>query len=349
MTDAEHSDERRANVAIVIFAKDEEANIARIIEAVAGQTLSERRDVALAVYVVANGCVDRTAAFARVAASKFLEPIGVCTTVLDWAKPGKSRSWNRAIHDELPAGVNFILAIDADIRFANDNVLVALLDFLRATPEVEVVSGFPVKDTELKDRPTLIDRFSMSISRQTRHSGVINGSLYLARASCLREIWLPNETPGEDGFLNAMVMTKGFSQEPDKRRVAQFSTPTHYFEGHSPTSYFAHEKRMIVGTMINRWIFEYLHSLKLSEPGGPLIESLNRDDPAWVDKIVAARSVGTWLIPREMMFGRLTPKKGITWNYLLRLPALLLACALTIPPAIEANAALKKHGATALW
>ncbi len=197
-----------AKVAAIILAKDEQANIGRMIEAIAIQTLCERDDVILSVYVVANGCTDRTAEVARAAADKSLKPGGIETNVYDWPAPGKSRSWNRAVHEIIPNDVDYILAIDADIGFATAGVLAALFDHLRAFREVEVVSGFPVKDSEQKKRPSLIDRFSMMVSRQTRHAGVINGSLYLAKAACLRKIWLPNETPGEDGFLNAMVMTR---------------------------------------------------------------------------------------------------------------------------------------------
>lgn len=333
----------------MILAKDEEQNIRRILDAIAAQTLCGRGDVALSVYVIANGCTDRTAEVAREHASQSLEPQGLRTEVFDWTTPGKSRSWNRVVHDVLPLDVDYICAIDADIEFVDNLVLAALFDHLLGHSGVAVVSGFPVKDTAQKAHPTLVDRFSMSISRQTRHSGVINGSLYLARASCLREIWLPDETPGEDGFLNAMVMTQGFSRAEQPDIVDQLTDPTHYFEGHSPASYFAHEKRMIVGTMINRWIFEHLHSLGLTEPAGPMIGRLNREKPDWVERIIVERSAGKWLIPRALMFRRLAPKRGLSASYLLRFPILLAATALTLPPAFTANKALKKRGASALW
>ena len=337
------------NLAIMILAKDEEKNVGRILDAIAAQSLCDRDDIALSVYVVANGCTDRTAAVAQEAASGALNARGVASEVFDWAAPGKSRSWNRVVHDVIPLDADYILAIDADIEFVDRFVLAALFDHIRSRPNLAVVSGFPIKDTVRKANPTLIDRFSLSISRQTRHSGVINGSLYLARASCLRDIWLPDETPGEDGFLNAMVMTRGFSRTEQPDVVDQLADPTHYFEGHSPASYFAHEKRMIVGTMINRWIFEHLHSLGLTEPAGPMIQRLNRDNPDWVEKIIVERSAGNWLIPSELMFRRLAPTRGLTASYLARLPILLAGTMLTLPPAFTANTALKKRGASALW
>ena len=101
--------------------------------------------------------------------------------------------------------------------------------------------------------------------------------------------------------------------------------------------------------MINRWIFEYLHSLRLTESAGPLIKRLNSEEPEWVGRVVGERSSGAWLIPRALLFRRLVPKQGLTLSYLLRLPILLLATALTFPPAITANRALKKRGAASSW
>lgn len=335
-------------LAIVILARNEERKIGRFLQSLATQTLFDR-DIDVSLYVVANGCSDRTAQIARENASKALHSRGVKSEILDWTTPGKSRSWNRVVHDVLPSDVDYVLAMDADIEFVDDSVLAAMFDRIRGDRQLEVVSGLPIKQSAREARPTLIDRFSMNISDLTRYSGAINGSLYLAKASCLREIWLPDETPGEDGFLNAMVMTRGFSRDERPDLVAQWSEPTHYFESHSPLNFFAHEKRMLIGTMINRWIFEYFHSLKLSEPGGPLVQRLNREQPNWVEKIIAERSAGKWLIPNGLLFRRLAPKHGLSLSYLLRLPILVLATALTFPPALEANKALKKRGASSIW
>ena len=334
---------------MMILAKDEERNIGRFLSSLATQSLFDQVDLDVSLYVVSNGSSDRTAQIARESVSNDLQTRGVESKILDWPTPGKSRSWNRVVHEVLPSDVDYIMAIDADIEFVDDFVLAAMFDRISGDPKLEVVSGFPVKDIAHDARPTLVNRFSRKVSGLTRHSGSINGSLYLAKASCLNEIWLPDETPGEDGFLNAMVMTRGFSRPEDPDIVYQLPEPTHYFESHSPQSYFVHEKRMIVGTMINRWIFEYLHSLRLSEPAGPLIQRLNREQPNWVEKIIAERSPGKWLIPNDLLFRRLAPKHGLSMSYLLRLPILVLATALTFPPALKANKALKRRGASSLW
>ena len=338
-----------AKLAIVIFAKDEEKNIAQILRSLASQTLIAQNDVALTIYVVANGCTDRTVEFAREAAAELDDRWNGKAEILDWEAAGKSRSWNRFIHEILPSDVTRLIALDADIEFVDDSVLALMVNLMRDTPSLHVVSGAPIKDSVRKSRRSLVNRFSMNVSNLASYSQSICGQLYLAKASCLREIWLPDETPGEDGFLNAMVRTRGFSRPYQSDVMMQMAGATHYFEDHSVMNFFKHETRMIVGTMINRWIFEYLNSLKLSEPAGPLIEKLNRDQPDWVDRMVEKESAKRWLIPNDLLFRRLQPKSGINSTYLLHLPVLCLATVLTFPPAITANRALKRRGAAAIW
>src|SRR3546814_6210239 len=94
-----------------------------------------------------------------------------------------------------------------------DAVLAELLERLTTDPELLAVSGHPVKDILKKPRKTPIDRFSLIISRQSPTPHAINGSLYAARMSELRRIWLPVPTPGEDGLLSAMIHTDGFRSE----------------------------------------------------------------------------------------------------------------------------------------
>ena len=68
-----------------IFAHDEGARIAAMVAGV----LSQRHDLDLRVLVLANGCRDNTAAEARAAGAE----------VAELEDGGKSRTWNRFVHD----------------------------------------------------------------------------------------------------------------------------------------------------------------------------------------------------------------------------------------------------------
>jgi hypothetical protein len=168
--------------------------------------------------------------------------------------------------------------------------------------------------------------------------------------SALREIWLPNETPGEDGFLNAMVTTGGFTHQPDPDTVVTVDAPTHFFKAHDAGNFFGHERRMIVGTVINCWIFEHLWGLKSREPVGPLIRDWNRDQPRWVDQLIRERTgKRKWLVPNEILFGRLGRSRSSLVRWLAYLPVGVAATLLTVPPALMANRKLKGTDAASTW
>ena len=336
-------------LALGVLAKDEESRVAQLIRSLAAQTLLSRNRVETSFFLAANGCNDRTADVAQEAADMWLGGRGINTTILRWEQPGKSRSWNRLIHQVMPDDVDLIIMMDADITLIDNFVLDSIVDHLSSHPEVQAVSGNPVKRFTSGSSASVMNRFSILVSQLTGPTRSINGSLYVARSSCLKEIWLPDETPGEDGFLDAMVRTRGFSTSARSETVSQVPTPTHFFEGHGPTEFLAHEKRMIVGTMINRWVFEYLHALQLNEPAGHLIDTLNRENPRWVQNIISDRTKKAWVIPRGVILRRLKRKRRGRLSHALRAPVLIAATLLSLPSALISNRALKKRGVSSFW
>ena len=338
------------SVAVCILAKDEAERISGILAQIARQLLMLDRGERVDIHVVANGCSDTTAETARQAAALF-EGQRARLHVHDLKARGKSRAWNHAVHHLIDPATEFIVFCDADINFVDDGVVVRLLADLAQSETLAVCSGYPIKNVSAKKNRTVLDRFSLAVSGRTRHVGAINGSLYAARANCLADIWLPDDTPGEDGFLNAMVTTHGFTRPADATSVSTAPRPTHYFQAHDPLQFAGHERRMIVGTMINRWIFEHLWSLELRTPAGPTIDEWNRRDPEWVEKIIRRRSAKRhWLIPRAILFGRLggTQRRSLI-KRVAYLPLAVAATLLTIPPAISANRRLKQIGAAKSW
>ncbi|QIK79126.1 hypothetical protein G7077_09680 [Sphingomonas piscis] len=240
--------------------------------------------------------------------------------------------------------------MDADIEFVDRGVLAGLLDQLRSRPSLAVLSGFPVKDISRKEKGSLIDRFSLAISSASRQPDVINGSLYVTRLSDIDKIWLPSDTPAEDGFLNAMVTTEGFTKPIVQGRVVSASQPTHYFKAHNVSEFFAHERRILVGTMVNRWIFEFLCAQKRTLQAGYDIAQWNDSDPDWVDRIVGEKIRGKpWVIPRSILIGRIRGSNVRGVRSFAMLPIRIAAVVVSIIPAITANRLLRQKGANKLW
>lgn len=338
------------SIAVCILAKDEAAVITYALTQLSQQTFITDGHQPVHIHVVANGTTDDTVAKAEGSAPLFQGTIATLH-VHDLHPGGKSRAWNKAVHILSEPGAKTFVFLDADIVLARRDVIATLLDVLDNESTVQVCSGFPVKDLETKEKKSLVDRFSLKMSARTRHVGVVNGSLYAGRASCLRSIWLPDATPGEDGFLNAMVMTDGFSKAEDSSRVRMVDEPTHFFEAHSLGQFVDHERRLIVATVINRWIFELLWSLKLARPAGQLIDRWNREDPQWVEKVIRERGgKRAWMVPNAILFGRFGSNEAVSlWRRLAHLPAAIAATLLTLPPAIRANRQLKSFGASRTW
>jgi len=337
-------------VAVCILAKDESEKIARTLAGVARQTCFSDTNHNVELHVVANGCTDDTVEASRRAFSIFVGA-NAKPHVHDLNPGGKSRAWNRAVHELVCDKAEVIVFADADIAFVDENVISELLVTLHADPGLVVSTGFPIKDVSVKVQKTVVDRFSLAVSDRTRHVGAICGQLYAIRANHARQIWLPDETPGEDGFLNAMVITNGFSKPAEWGRIAMLDRPTHYYESLRPSEFVTHERRLIVGTIINRWIFEHFWSLRLQSPAGPLINEWNRTDPNWVERIIRQNAADrAWLIPNAILFGRFknTGARSM-WRNVANLLQASAATAFTLAPAIMANLKLKRAGAAKSW
>ena len=362
-------------LSIVCLAKDEAANVAKLVTQLSRQTLLTGRALpndlanglagdlaadmsgnqsgapAIDVLMVANGCNDDTAARTEACRPMLAGLPHVSLTVHDLPQGGKSRSWNRAVHEFTDPASDYLLFLDADVDLLDDAVMADLLRRIAGDSKLRALSGLPAKDAHGRQDKTLTERLSLLISRNTRSSGSISGGLYIIRGAVARAIWLPNETPGEDGFLNAMVNTAGFSEPHAPGRVAEADRLTHYFETIPPRAFFGHERRLIVGTMVNRWIFEHLWSLKLAQPAGPLIAQWNAERPQWIQDIIDRNVAGKrWLIPREIVLRRFKGPKALGWlKFAAYLPLSILGTLMMLPAAIMANGTLKRQGSSSVW
>lgn len=337
-------------IAICVIARNEEKTIGALVSQLAAQSLLSKPH-AFQILVVANACSDGTVAAARAALIESLAGHPADILVHDTPLGGKARSWNLAVHHLIAADADFALFVDADIEFFDERVLEDLLRPFATGDGLLAVSGHPVKDILKKRRKSLIDRFSLIVSRQSPTPHAINGSLYAARMTELSKIWLPVPTPGEDGLLTAMIHTDGFSRPAVQNAIIQIERPTHYFEAHSVPGFFRHERRMTVGTVINGWICEYLWAGNYAENAGVAIRDRNEKDPEWVSGLVESRVDGRcWVLPPRMLSWRLFNLRGVgVARALARLPFSLTATLLNILPAIQANRTLKRKNSANFW
>lgn len=337
-------------VSLCIIAMNEQNTIGQLIRSVARQTVFAE-DLEFEFIVVSNGCTDNTAEVAKKALEEFFGHTNMRIHVHDTPDAGKARSWNLAIHSVVDSVAEIIVFIDADIEFADSDVIRDMIQNLNAKEQLVAVSGWPVKDIVRKAKKTLVDRFSIKVSSQTPAPHSINGSLYAAKASELRKVWLPVPTPGEDGFLSAMLHTEGFSRPAQLESIQRLDRPTHYFEAHSVSGFFRHEKRMTIGTSVNGWLCEKFWTENHTSHVGRIIRDHNASDPEWVDDVVAKNVSGKfWALPPRMLTWRLHNLRDIgLLRMIVTAPFSVIATVINIWPCIQANRALKRKGSAGIW
>ncbi|MES2290524.1 MAG: glycosyltransferase family A protein [Pseudomonadota bacterium] len=337
-------------ITIGIIARNEASCIADMISSLRLQDIMAR-DFEFDVVVVANGCTDNTAEVARAAFHAF-DDTSVSCKVFETEIGGKSRSWNLLVHEYTDDTSDIYVFLDADVELCGTWALSQVVDGLIANPKARVCSGRALKDIAKKPHKNIVDRFSLKVSSDTANRNAIAGGLYAGWAKILKAIWLPEPTPGEDGFLNAMVQTTRFMEEPDFESVCQPERITHYFESHTVKGFFRHETRMLVGTAINTWLFEYFMAQPKGTDAGQLIRAYNSQTPGWVGKVVRERidERGWFAIPLRIPSHRLSMTNAMPIRQRLRrYPIAVAATILNFVPYVHANRVLKGRNAASYW
>lgn len=344
-------------VTIGMLARNEAAGIGATIASLLSQTVFDPAVAAargigrIELMIVPNGCTDDTAAVATRALAAIDLP-HVKASVRDQPQGGKSRTWNAFVHELAPADTSIFLFIDADIAIPDASVVERLIAGLRDWPDAVVTTSEPLKDFSGNARAPLQERFSRRASAQASDPHAICGQLYAARAGALRRIWLPVATPGEDGFLCAMVTTTGFTHPPIMETVRRVPGARHFYVPDAGFDGFVkHEARLLAGTAVNIYVFEHLWAEASDEHAGTKIRRWNEADPQWVDRIVGQRTRGRrWRLPGQLFFMRLNALRGRSVAEIVRrAPVAIAATLLSLPPNIRANRILGRSQAASHW
>jgi glycosyltransferase involved in cell wall biosynthesis len=346
-------------VTIGILARNEAGVIAGTMHSLLGQSVFDPATAnslgidRIDVIVLPNGCTDDTAEVARRAVAD-LDLRHVRSSVRELPQGGKSRAWNTLVHESAAEDTTVFVFLDADIAIGAPTVVEMLISGLRTWPEAVVTTSEPLKRFADSGGISRWRRFSLLASAQASDPHAISGQLYCARADALRRIWLPSATPGEDGFLSAMVKTDGFSRSPVEHAVRRVEGAFHYYEPDEGVAGFVrHEARLLAGTAVNIYLFEHLWEERRLGTAhvGALIAERNSGDPQWVDAVVAQCTRGRrWRVPKKLLFTRLRPLlKGPLREALVQAPVALAATLVSLAPVLLANRILGRAGAASHW
>lgn len=274
-------------VDIGVFAHNEAGRIGPMLRDLCRQTLFDDPAFGVCLHILANGCTDATVAEARKAIAEYGP--GTRVVVHDIPEGGKSRTWNRFVHDFSRPEAEILAFLDADIQIPDPGMLKELCRFLRAAPDLAGVSSRPVKD--IVHDPSLQNGIMDKLI--TAAGGTLNnwktsicGQLYLLGSDVARSFHIPIGLPTEDGFVRAMVQTENFSQEgaPVTRLDGRDDLFHIYASERSIGALLRHQTRLVIGSAINAVIYARLRSLRTDDRMKALKSSAQ--DPSWLPDLL---------------------------------------------------------------
>ena len=261
-------------VDIGIFAHDEAAGIAAMLGRVLAQDILDDAGFSVRVLVLANGCSDDTVARSQAAGVE----------VVDLPEGGKSRTWNRLVHDLARADADVLVFADADIEFCDAG---ALRRLVQAMGSQWVINSQPVKD--IVARPEGLSGMDKIIAAAggglDDWKTAICGQLYAMPAGKARRFHLPVGLPVEDGFLRAMVLTDALTGPEDFSRIGGAEDVFHlYASERSVGALIRHQTRIVIGSAVNFAAFVAVAAVPVVERHAELARAAG--DPGWLGAVL---------------------------------------------------------------
>ena len=264
-------------VDIGVFAHNEAGGITAMIARLVAQDLS---GLDARLLILANGCTDATVARARATGAEVADlPLG-----------GKSRTWNRFVHDIARPEADVLVFVDADIDFTAPDCLRRLVLGLADRPELWVLNSQPIKDIVAHPEGlTPVDKLIAAAGGGLDEwKTAICGQLYAMPATRARRLHLPIGLPVEDGFLRAMVLTDALTGPEDFSRIDGLDGLSHIYESErSIAALLRHQVRIVIGSALNFAAFDALAGQPKAARHAALAAAATDED--WLPRIARAR------------------------------------------------------------
>lgn len=221
---------------VMVLAHNEERHIGACLASI----LAADPDAPLDVYVMANGCTDRTEALVRAHGAR--DPRVHLVSI---AHGDKCNAWNVFIHETVPAacaGAPIYFFMDGDAR-ALPGSFCAMARELAGAPDANAVGAPPAAGRSMaQDREELL-----------RERGLV-ANLYALRGTFVERcrasgVRIPLKLEGDDGLIGALVRWDLDPRQPmDAQRIVPCADAGFLFESFSPArpgDWRAYWKRMV--------------------------------------------------------------------------------------------------------
>lgn len=274
-------------VDVGVFAHNEARNIVRTLTGLARQ---EATGLDVRLLVLANGCSDNTVQLTRTLAEQsnaYSSTLHI--EVIELAEGGKSRTWNRYVHELSRADADFLIFSDADIELPASDSFLRLVRQSISRPELYVVNSKPIKD--IVYRPSdlgLKDRaISMGSGTLNDWRKAICGQLYAMPAKKARSFHLPIGLPVEDGFIRAMILTDFLTIDEDLSRIDGDDVFHIFASERSVLALIRHQTRIVIGSAINSAVYGFLNEIPSAQRRAVLAKASK--DEKWLSAVIESR------------------------------------------------------------
>jgi Glycosyl transferase family 2 len=327
-------DSKEPFLSIGVLAHNERLNIEKTLRSLFMQDVFKKYPTE--TIVVANGCTDETAVLAKkvlASCSARWSDRGIAR-VEELALAGKANAWNQFVHKLSTPNASMLILMDSDITFLNTNTISSMMETLRLSSRAVVCVDRPVKDIELKTKRTILEKCLVrSTPEIDSNAPPLCGQLYCLLGDQARQIELPTELQGEDGFLRALLLTRGFTEVTDPRRIVLDSGAAHSFASVATIrELFMHEKWIVSFSIVNMLVFERFWRECTAECSAMLLmKRWQEEDPHWLPHYIQqqVQERGWRLLPLSWWTRRWTRLRALPLpRKLLHFP-LAIAAAMT--------------------
>ncbi len=350
-------------IAIGIMLWNEEGTIGMTIDSIFEQTLLKDYKSGIEsveIVALANGCTDQSIPNARDAFARNLEKCNLpyVEARVEELPKGRSPAWNWFVHERTSRDITYILFMDADIIINNDNAMWSMIDGLENSPYHPVAGALGIKDIDLRDRKTLLQRLTSSMTKMehdARHFYMCGG-LYCGRGSFFRQMEFPKGfVCGDDGFIATMAITNFMTTDYQFDRILHPVDATFVFEAYSTIPHlFKQHRRRLVGGTVGKFIKDHVQSKQTNRlpDAGTIIRTECQQNPLWLEEYCRLRlaKAGFWVVPPSWVFYGLTQLRRLDWRKKIRrFPLVLVAAMWKLPVALSANRMFRSGRYTSVW
>jgi len=272
-------------VSIGIFAHNEAENILAILKNLNAQNIFKNPEFSVKVYLLANGCSDRTVCIATEFLSNKQHSYDL--NVIEIERGGKSRTWNFFVHSLVQDESGYVIFMDADIILDDPSTLDNLATFIERRSDIIGSSSLPRKNVATEKKPSFIQKMIAAGGGTSGHNlkTAICGQLYILRATAAKRLCLPIHLPVEDGFVRHAIITSNFSESVNESVIDQCSNVSHLYESEKTLAgLIRHQVRIVIGSAINAALFAMLIDLRKKSGPAAVSETLKlaSTDDEWL-------------------------------------------------------------------